>query len=98
MSTGTQPTRRGVWTGALILWGVLLALLALAAVTAHLPLGPFNVPIMLGAAAFEVALVAIVGMELDRSPALLRLAAVTGLIWLVIMFSLSFSDFLTRAG
>jgi cytochrome c oxidase subunit 4 len=91
-----QPSRRAIIGRALVLWLVLIALLAAAAVTAHVPLPPFNVPIMLGAAAVEVALVAVIGMELDRSPALLRLAAVTGVIWLVIMFTLSFSDFLTR--
>ncbi|HVV92317.1 MAG TPA: oxidase [Hyphomicrobiales bacterium] len=93
-----QPSRRAIIGQALVLWAVLIVLLAIAAVTAHIDLAPFNVPIMLVAAAIEVALVAVVGMELDRSPALLRLAAVTGVIWLVIMFTLSFSDFLTRAG
>jgi cytochrome c oxidase subunit 4 len=93
-----EPTRRGIVGRALVLWIVLILLLALAATTAHVALGGFNVPIMLGAAAVEVALVAVVGMELDRSPALLRLAAATGIIWLVVMFTLSFSDFLTRVG
>jgi cytochrome c oxidase subunit 4 len=92
-----QPTRGVILIQALVLWAALIVLLAIAAVTAHIALGPFNVPIMLGTALIEVALVAVIGMELDRSPALLRLAAATGIIWLVVMFALSFSDFLTRA-
>jgi cytochrome c oxidase subunit 4 len=99
MSTGSQeqPTLRVIWARSLAVWAAMLLLLLVAAVTAYIPLGPFNVPIMLVCAAVEVVLVGTFGMELVSSGALYRLAAVAGVLWLVIMFALTLSDVLTRS-
>lgn len=99
MSTRSQeqPTLRAIWTRSLVVWAAMLLLLLAAAVSAYIPLGSLNIPIMLACAAAEVALVGIFGMELVRSSALLRLAAVTGLFWLVIMFALTLNDYFTRS-
>jgi len=44
----------------------------------------------------KVALVLVFFMQLQSSSALLRLASVAGLFWLVLMFGLTASDYLTR--
>ena len=60
-------------------------------------LGAFNGVINYSIAAAKAALVLVFFMHLDRSRALLRLTAFTGLFWLSFMFSLAFGDYLTRS-
>ena len=76
--------------------GKMLVLLGLTWFIAYVPLGPFQTVAPLGIAGLKAALVAVFYMQLKRSSALLRLAAATGLFWLLLMFTLSFNDYLTR--
>lgn len=92
-----RPTLRAIWTRSIVVWAAMLLLLLLAALSAYIPLGALNVPIMLACAVAEVALVGVFGMDLARSSALLRLAAITGVLWLVIMFALTLNDYFTRS-
>ena len=77
-------------------WLALLALLALTAGTALLPLGAWNSIINLAVAAAKAGLVAWVYMRLGDSHALIRLTAITGLMMLVLLFCLAASDYATR--
>ncbi len=59
-------------------------------------LGRFNLVANLLIAAAMVALIALFFMELIRSSAIHRLAAVVGIFWLMFFFVLGFADYLTR--
>lgn len=85
-----------LWLKPSLIWLALLLLLGLTVGSAYIPLGAFNGIINYGIAAAKAALVLIFFMHLDRSRALLRLTAFTGLFWLMFMFSLAFGDYLTR--
>ena len=77
-------------------WIALMALLATTAGCALLRLGWLNTAISLAIALAKALLVAIVFMRLGRAPALLRLAAVAGVVTLVLLFGLSLTDYVTR--
>ena len=85
-----------LWLMPVAVWLALLILLALSVGSAYIQLGAFNTPINLAIAAVKVALVVVFFMQLDSSSTLLRLASVAGLFWLVLMFGLTASDYLTR--
>jgi cytochrome c oxidase subunit 4 len=77
-------------------WLALLALLATTAGCALLRLGWLNTAISLAIALAKALLVAFVFMRLRRAPALPRLAAVTGVVTLVLLFGLALTDYATR--
>ena len=79
-----------------ITWVALLALLLASAGSALLPLGWFNTAIGLLIAFVKALLVAIVFMRLRRAHALLRIAAVTGVVTMALLFILSGADYATR--
>jgi cytochrome c oxidase subunit 4 len=85
-----------IWRKNLLIWAALLALLAATFVLAHVPLGAFNAPIGLFISSLKAALVLLLFMGLWRSRAIMSLAAGAGLFWLAIMFTLTFSDVLSR--
>ena len=74
----------------------LLALLALTVALSFLSLGPFSVAANLGIALAKAALIFWVFMQLREDSALIRVAALGALLWLGILLSLSFADFLFR--
>ncbi len=77
-------------------WLALLALLAVSAGSALLPLGWINSAINLGVAVAKALLVALVFMRLRQAHALLRLAALAGLVTLTLLFGLAGADYATR--
>jgi cytochrome c oxidase subunit 4 len=74
----------------------LYLLLALTVGSAFVPMGALNSVANLGIAAAKALLVAVLFMGLGRDDALLRLAAAAAFFWLVTLFGLTFSDYLTR--
>lgn len=78
------------------IWLALLLLLAITIGAAYLPLGPGNGVVSMGIAACKAALILLFFMELKTSSALLRLASLAGVFWLVLMFSPTFGDYLSR--
>jgi cytochrome c oxidase subunit IV len=74
----------------------LLALLALTAGSALLPLGAFNAVSNFAIAALKAALVLAFFMHLGRGDAAVRIAAAAGLLWLGFLVALSLVDFLGR--
>lgn len=77
-------------------WVALLALLAATAGSALLHLGEWNSVLNLAIAAAKAALVLLFFMRLRSSHVLVRLAALTGVAALAILFALSGSDYATR--
>ena len=91
METATHPPK--------IYWKTCLALMLLLALTwsiGYVNLGMFNVIIALAIAVAKALLVALFFMHIKGSSRLLHLAMAVGVIWLIIMFSLTLGDYLTR--
>ena len=74
----------------------LLALLELTWAIAYVDLGPFNLIVALAVAMAKAIVIALFFMHIKGSPRLLHLAAVAGLMWLLILISLTLSDYFTR--
>ena len=74
----------------------LLALLALTWTIAYVDLGPFNLIVALAVAMAKAIIIALFFMHIKGSSRLLHLAAIAGVIWLLIMISLTLSDYGTR--
>ena len=77
-------------------WVALLALLALSAGSAWLPLGVWNSVANLGIAALKALLVALFFMRLARPAMLLRFVALTALGTFALLLVLSGADYWTR--
>ncbi len=78
------------------IWLLLLFLLAASAGAAFIDLQGKGAVLHLGIAGLQVVLVWLMFMDLRRSNSVVRLCAVTGLLWLAFMFTLTFSDYFTR--
>ncbi|HEX4652616.1 MAG TPA: cytochrome C oxidase subunit IV family protein [Candidatus Udaeobacter sp.] len=74
----------------------LLGLLALTWTVGYVDLGPFNLIIALAIAMTKAILIALFFMHIRGSSPLLHFAAVAGVIWLLILISLTLSDYFTR--
>jgi cytochrome c oxidase subunit 4 len=77
-------------------WVALMGLLAVTAASAFVPLGWGNLAVNLAIAGAKTALIGLVFMRLAASATLVRLVVGAMVLWLAIMFSLSFADYLTR--
>jgi cytochrome c oxidase subunit IV len=91
METATHPPK--------IYWRTCAALMLLLALTwliGYIDLGMFNVIIALAIAIIKTLLVALFFMHIKGSSRLLHLAVTVGVIWLLIMFSLTLTDYFTR--
>jgi cytochrome c oxidase subunit 4 len=85
-----------LWIKPGLVWLALMVLLGITVGSAYVPLGTFNTVINYTIAAIKAVLVFVFFMHLVRASALLRLASIAGLFWLVFMFSLTLGDYLTR--
>jgi cytochrome c oxidase subunit IV len=83
--------RRLVWT-----WVVLLILLAIELGASFVPFHPSLRPLLLVPAALMLVAVATMFMQIGRGPALVRVFAAAGLLWLGILLGLGSVDPLTR--
>jgi cytochrome c oxidase subunit 4 len=91
METFTHPAK--------IYWrncAALMLLLALTWIIGYINLGMFNVIVALAIAIIKALLVALFFMHIKGSSRLLHLAATVGVIWLLIMLSLTLTDYFTR--
>jgi len=80
----------------LLAWGALLVLLALTLGSAFVPMGPWNGVVNYAVAFAKATIVMIVFMHATCSGGFVRLLALTGLVWLLIMGTLGLSDYGTR--
>ena len=74
----------------------LMVLLALTVVAYFMHLGPFGVVVALGIAFAKALIIALVFMHVRYGSRLTRLFAAAGVFWLLILFGLTFSDYVTR--
>jgi caa(3)-type oxidase subunit IV len=74
----------------------LLALLALTAACAFLPLRAYNIIVALAFATAKTGVVTCMFMELRKENPLIRTASGVGVVWLAIMLMLALADFLSR--
>jgi cytochrome c oxidase subunit IV len=82
-----------------IYYGVFAALMALLGATvviAYIHLGKLNVIVALTIAVIKATLIILYFMHVRYSSRLLWVFVGAGFFWLMILFALSFSDFLTR--
>jgi cytochrome c oxidase subunit IV len=91
METTTHPAKQYWKTCA-----ALMALLALTWCIGYVNLGLFNLVIALAISISKALLVALFFMHIKGSSRLLHLAAAAGVIWLLILFTLTLSDYFTR--
>jgi cytochrome c oxidase subunit 4 len=77
-------------------WLGLMILLGLTVASSYLPMAPWNSAANLAISCAKALLIAVFFMHLRHAGALLRLAALTALFCLAILFGLSATDYATR--
>jgi cytochrome c oxidase subunit 4 len=77
-------------------WLGLMLLLALTCASAYVPMGEWNTAVNMGISCAKALLIALFFMQLRHAGALVRVAALAGVIWLALLFGISWSDFGTR--
>ncbi len=85
-----------LWQAPALVWLALLVLFGTSFASAYVPLGTGNLALNLLIAAIMIAILVTFLMDLKSATALIRVVAMAGLLWLVLMFALTFSDYLTR--
>lgn len=98
MNGHNSNTVRQLWirNGSILL--VEFVLLAISITAAFTPMDGYNTAVNMTIAGVMAAIGLLFFMDLIHDTALLRLAAVAGFFWLIIMFPLTFADYFTRAG
>ena len=79
-----------------IIGGILMVLLAATVGVALLDLGPLNVVAALGVALFKAVLVVLYFMHVKYSSRLTWIFAGGGILWLIILFLLTLTDYMSR--
>jgi cytochrome c oxidase subunit 4 len=85
-----------LWLMPAAVWLALLALLATTVSASYLPLGSSNGIVSMSIAAIKASLIMYFFLKLRSASGLLRLVSLAGLFWLILAFSLTFNDYLTR--
>ena len=79
-----------------VTWLVLVVLHFAILGTAYLPLGRARTPVIVTFALVQMVLVLFYFMEVRYRPKLVRVFAAAGFFWLVMQWTLTMSDYLTR--
>jgi cytochrome c oxidase subunit 4 len=79
-----------------IIFVVLLLLLGLTVEAARHDLGRWNFIVAVAIATVKALLIVLYFMHVRHSPPLTRLVVAAGIVWLAIMFALTFADYSTR--
>ena len=79
-----------------LIFGALLVLTLTTVFVAEIDLGDWNIVVALLIAFMKASLVVWFFMHVRHTTGMTRLFVVAGLFWLCIMFTLTFSDYLTR--
>ncbi|HWI38675.1 MAG TPA: cytochrome C oxidase subunit IV family protein [Burkholderiales bacterium] len=82
--------------GYVFTWLALMILLGLTFASSYIAMGPWNTVANTGISCAKALLIAVFFMHLRHAGPLLRIAAVTGVIWLALLFGLSSTDYATR--
>jgi cytochrome c oxidase subunit 4 len=91
-----RGTARHFWRRNGLVWAALMALLVLSLVLAYVPMGKFTAAPGIVIAFVKAGLVVALFMELVKSKPLVRLAALSGLVFVLVMFALTLADVLSR--
>lgn len=87
-----------LWRRNGLIWATLLCLLLLSLALAYVPMGRLTAVAGIVIAFVKSGFVILLFMELAGARALLRLAALSGVVFLLAMFGLTLADVLTRLG
>ena len=79
-----------------VIWGLLMALLALTVALGEVQLGQWNFFVAFAIAMVKAVLIMLFFMHVRDSRGLTRVVACAGFFWLAIMLGLTFADYLTR--
>jgi cytochrome c oxidase subunit IV len=85
-----------LWKAPAIAWLALIILFAITLGSAYVPLGAGNIAVNLVIAALMVGVLVIFLMDLQNAAVLTRIVALSGIFWTVLMFTLTFNDYLSR--
>jgi cytochrome c oxidase subunit 4 len=80
----------------LAIFGILMVGTAITVAAAFVDLGALNNVVMLGIAIFKATLVVLFFMHVKYSTRLIHVVAACGFLWLLILFGITMSDYLTR--
>jgi cytochrome c oxidase subunit 4 len=78
-------------------WALLLTLLGVTVFASYVPAGVLSFVLALGIATAKAALIVVYFMHLRSSPKVVWVVAAATVVWLGILFTLTFSDYETRA-
>jgi cytochrome c oxidase subunit 4 len=78
------------------IFSALMVLTAITVAVAFVNLGPFNFPVAISIAIIKATLVILFFMHVKYSSRLTKLIIGTGFFFLVVLFTLTLSDYLTR--
>jgi cytochrome c oxidase subunit 4 len=85
-----------LWRKNVLVWAALLALLLLSLGVAYVPMGRMTTVAGIVIAGVKSVLVVLLFMEVASSKPLIRIVAISGLVFLIAMFALTLTDVLTR--
>jgi cytochrome c oxidase subunit 4 len=85
-----------LWLIPILVWAGLMLGLLCTVLYAFCPGAPVKPVMALFIAALKAALIAYLFMKLSEAPPLIRLAAGGAFLWILILFGLTFADYLTR--
>ncbi len=77
-------------------WLALMLLLGLTLGSSYIPMGAWNSAANMAISCAKLLLIALFFMHLRKSGALMRIAALVGIVWLGLLFGLSSADYATR--
>jgi cytochrome c oxidase subunit 4 len=93
MTTRTRPQRRTLF----VVYISLIVLLVITAVGAKIPVGAgVHDFLAFGISAVKTALIVFIFMEVHYDKGVVRVFAGAGLVWLFLLFLLTFTDYLSR--
>jgi cytochrome c oxidase subunit IV len=92
----TRAQARRTLLPPLAVWAFILCGVAATCIYAHVHSAPVKPAFTFLVATSEAVLSGLVFMRLDKAPPIVRLAAVSGPLWLSMLFVLAFGDYLTR--
>ncbi|MEN3288126.1 MAG: cytochrome c oxidase subunit [Bradyrhizobium sp.] len=85
-----------LWRKNVLVWAALLVLLLLSLGVAYVPMGRLTTVAGIVIAGVKSVLVVLLFMEVASSKPLIRIVAISGLVFLIAMFALTLTDVLTR--
>src|SRR5262245_3946633 len=78
------------------IFAILLTLTGVTVAVAYVDLGPLNTVVALAIACFKALIVVLFFMHVKYSTRLVKLTAIAGIYWMIILLVLTMSDYLTR--